>query len=266
MMTRSPSVLRGTLTLLSLRLVLEQIGLALLTFLLYAVWLKVPDASAFEVAGSVLLALIAIAIAGSGESSLFLRLVGHERTRVRLLRGSLLLLGGFVVWFMWSALLDQLRGDDALRAGYLNSRLPASVRYFFSYEHILLMIGWMWTAVEWIGAGVIAIVVFAGTASVQPLRAMLYASRSISYWIVLIVGSATATGITGALLGWTPGHGLRVEMISLVVRLAVATLVDAVLVCLVLAVLAECVRRVDAIYSTTAGTPDESQPRTVDNP
>jgi len=43
-------------------------------------------------------------------------------------------------------------------------------------------------------------------------------------------------------------------------------LVDAVLVCLVLAILAACVRQSDALYATPAGTPDESQPRTVDNP
>ena len=78
-----------------------------------------------------------------------------------------------------------------------------------------------------------------------------------------------ATAITGALVNWTPGHGLRVEMLSLVLRLAAAALVDAAVVCLLLAILAACVHRSDeagAPYSTPTGTPDLSQPRTVDNP
>jgi hypothetical protein len=44
MTARPPSVLRGALSLLSVRLVLQQIGLALLVFLLYVLWLHVPDA------------------------------------------------------------------------------------------------------------------------------------------------------------------------------------------------------------------------------
>lgn len=266
MNTRSRSVLRGALALLSPWIVLEQIGLALLVFLLYAVWLKVPDANAFEVAGSVLLALIAIAIAGAGESSLLLRLAGHKGMRGRLLRGTLLLLAGFLVWLAWSAVLHHLRSDDEMRAGYFNSRLPHALRYFFSYERILLLLGWMWAAVSWIGTGVIAIVVFAGTASVRPLRAMGRALRSLTYWIAVVLVAAVATTLTTALIGWTPGHGLRVEMMSLAIRLAVTVLVDAVLVCLVLTILAECIRRSDATYSTPGGAPAESQRRTVDNP
>jgi hypothetical protein len=42
--------------------------------------------------------------------------------------------------------------------------------------------------------------------------------------------------------------------------------VDATVVCLLLAILAACVRQADALYSTPAGTPDDSHPRTVDNP
>ena len=52
-------------------------------------------------------------------------------------------------------------------------------------------------------------------------------------------------------------------------REQVQALVDAAVVCLLLAILAACVRRIDeagAPYSTPAGTPDLSQPRTVDNP
>jgi hypothetical protein len=72
--------------------------------------------------------------------------------------------------------------------------------------------------------------------------------------------------ITGSLMEWTPGHGLRIEMVSLVLRLGLAILVDATVVCFLLAILAACIRPTDAFYAAPAGTPVDSQPRTTGNP
>lgn len=265
-MTRPPSVLRNALSLLTARLVLEQIGLALLVFLLYVLWLRMPDASVLEVIGSMFLALITLAITGAGESAIVLHLAGRTRTPGRLLRGALLLLAGVAIWFAWSALLDHLQGDDSLRAGYWNSRFPHQLRNLFSYEHILLWLGWAWMMLAWIGAGVIALLVFAATASAEPLRTIAVAARSVTYWAAVVLGAAAATVGTSALLEWTPGHGLRVELMSLILRLSLATFIDAILVCLLLATLAACVQRADTLYATPGGTPEESQPRTADNP
>jgi len=262
----SPSVLRSSLSLLTIPLILQQIGLALLVFLLYALWLRVPDASAIEVLASLLLALIILAIAGAGEAALILRLAGTLRTPIRLLRGALLLLAGFTLWFAWIALLAHLHGNDILLAGYLNSRFPASMRNTFSFLHIIVWLGWVWTELNWLGATIIALFVFVTTASTQPLRAMLRALRSLTYWLAALLGTIAATALTGALTLWTPGHGLRIEMLSLILRLGLAILVNATAVCLLLSILAVCVRRTDALYSTPAGTPDDSQPLTVDNP
>jgi hypothetical protein len=266
-MTRpSSSLLRDALSLISLRLILRQIGLALLVFALCVVWLRMPDASGLEVAASALLALVILAVAGMGESALVLRLCGRARTPGSLLRGAALLLAGVALWLAWGALLDGLHGDDYLRAGYLNSRLPHSMRYLFTYERIVLWLRWMWTAFDWIGAGVLALFVFCATAGVRPMRAIARALGSTTYWIALLVGVPAVTFITGALMQWTPGHGLRVETLSLALRLCAAILVDAKIVCLLLAILAASVRRTDALYSTPAGTPDESQPRTAGIP
>ena len=268
MTARPPSLLRSALTLLSVRLVLTQIGLALLVFLLYAVWLRMPDASVLEVIGSALLGLTALAIAGAGESAVELHLAGRARTPGRLVRGTLLLLAGVALWLAWSALIGHWRGDynrnDVTVAGYLNSRLPHQLRYIFTFEHILMWVGRTWATLAWIGAGVIALFVFTATASAKPVRAIVVAARSVTYWAAVVLGAAGATVGTSSLLDWTPGHGLRVELMSLGLRLGLATLIDAMLVCFLLATLAACVRRVDALYTTPAGTPDESQPRTVD--
>jgi hypothetical protein len=259
-------VLRPALTLFSIRLVLEQIGLALLVFLLYVVWLRMPDASVLDVIGSAVLALVVLAVAGAGESILILRLAGHPRTPSRLLRGALFLLAGVVLWFAWSALLDRLDANDVLYAGYWNSRFPHSLRNFFSFEHILLWLRWLWAILQWIGAGIVALFVFTATASARPLRAALRALRSVSYWVTAAFGIACATVLAASLIDWTPGHGLRIELVSLVVRLAVAVLIVAAITCLLLVIVAACVRQTDGLYSTPAGTPAESQPRIADNP
>jgi hypothetical protein len=266
-MTRpSTSVLRGALALINLRLVTRQIGLGLLVFALSIVWLRMPDASRLEVAGSVVLALIILAVAGMGESALVLHLTGRALTPGRLLRGAALLLAGILLWLALGTLLDRIHGDDSLRAGYLNSRLPQTLRYFFTYERLALWLGWIWTALDWIGAGILTLFFVCTTASAHPMRAIARALRSATYWIAMIVGVTAATVITSSLIQWTPGHGLRIEMLSLLLRLGAAILIDAAIACLLLAILAAIIQRSDALYATPAGMPEDSQPRTAGNP
>jgi hypothetical protein len=243
------------------RIVLQQIGLALVVFLLYVLWLHVPDASALDVTGSIVLAMLTLAVACAGESALILRLAAVPRTPGKIVRGAFAMVAGVALWLAWVALLDHFNGNNYLLAGYLNSRFPHSLRNFFSFGHILLWIGWAWTALEWIGVALIAIFVMAATASLRPLRALL----SITYWVTVVLGLYAATAVTGSLMAWTPGHGLRVEMVSLVLRLSVVILVDATVACFLLAILAACVRQA-MLYAAPAGTPVTSQPRTADKP
>lgn len=266
MTTGVPSILRSAVAKLSVGFVLQQIGLGLLVFALGVLWLRVPDASALDVFGSVVLGLLILVVAGMGEAWLMLRLTGLERTVPRLLRGMVLMLVGVLLWWGWSALLDHLHGFDSLWAGYLNSKFPHGLRNLFSYRHIDLWLGWTWTALAWIGAGKIIVFVCAGTASRRPVRAYITGVTCATYWVALIVGTACATVLTNWLLEWTPGHGLSIEIASLVLRLVVVVLVDAAVVSLLLAIVAECMQRSDAGYEMPAGTPVESQPRIVEEP
>jgi hypothetical protein len=258
------ATIRSAFSLLTPRIVLQQIGLGLIVFLLSVVWLRIPDASILDVIGTILLALIILAVAGGGESWIILHLSATLITPKRLLRGTLLVLAAILLWLLWSALLDHLRTNDSVRAGYYNSRFPASMRNLFSYVHIYQWLEWLWTTLAWIGAGILALFVVSTSASIQPLRAISCALRSLTYWIVVVLGGIAAILITNALVDWVPGKSLRVELLSLVLRLTLATLVDATIVCLILAVLAVCVRETD--YIAPAGTPEVSQPRTVDIP
>ncbi|HEY0795309.1 MAG TPA: hypothetical protein VGD64_05970 [Acidisarcina sp.] len=266
MTAKSAFVWRDALRLLSVRLVLEQLGLVLGVFVLFVVWLRLPDVSALEVAGSGLFAMLIVAAAGLGETRIVLSIAGRASTWGRLLRGASLLVVAAVIWFAWNHWLTHLSGPDATRAGYFNSRAPHQLRYLLTYGHILLWLGWMWSTLGWIGAGVITVFAFALTASTRPMRAALLALRSLSFWLVLLIGSTAGVLVTGVLMGWTPLHGLRLELLSLGCRVAIASLFDATIACWLLSILAACVRRADASYSKVDGGPDESQPRTVGNP
>jgi hypothetical protein len=269
MTARTTPVWRRALPLFSARLVLGQIELFGLVFLLFAAWLRVPDASALDVVATVLLGLLIVAVAGCVESFVFLRLCGRERNMRPLLLGTLWLIAAVALWFGWSALITSIRGNDFQRAAYWNSRLPHQLRYFFTFERIAQWLGWMWNTITSIVAGLLVLAAASATCSTKPLRAITAALRSFTYWLVLFVDAFAATTLTSSLINWTPSHGLREEMLSLILRLGAAILFDAIALSLLLAVIAACCRSVAdnaAAQSTPAGTPDLSQPRTAGNP
>jgi len=266
MTMKSPPVWRDALALLSVRLVAAQLGLVAASFALFAAWLRLPDASVLEVAGSALLALLIVAGASLGETRLILGLAGRPSTPGRLVRGALAIVAGTILWFAWSALIAHLSLPDELRAGLWNSRAPHRLRHLLTFQHILLWLGWMWSTIQWIGGGFIAAIVFTTAASASPLRAAAYALRSLSFWVVLLLGTTAAALSTGLLMAWLPVHGLWPEMFSLGLRLSVAVIFDGIVACLLLATLGVCVRRANPSYFASAGTPKDSQPRTTDAP
>jgi hypothetical protein len=266
MMEPKASIWGTTQRLLNIGFILKQIGLGALVFTISIVWLRVPDASVIEVVASILLALLIVSIAGLGESAILLQLCGTSRTPRRLFLGALILLAAVTLWFGWSSWIDHLSASNDQLAGYLNSRFPHGLRNFFSYSHIVLWLGWLETSATWTGACILALIAITITASARPAKAIVMALRSLSYWLVVIVGVTGARVFTTSILQWVPGQTLRVEMISLVLRLLAVIVVDATVACLVTLIVAACVRQSDAVYTTSEGTPDDSQERTVDIP
>lgn len=263
------SLARRAAALVTPRALAEQFGLALLVFLLAIVWLRLPDASPLDVAATVALALLIAIVAGAGETHLMLLLAARPVARHRLAIGTLLIVVAIALWFGWSALLDHLHGDDGLRAGYINSKLPHALRYFFTYERLALWFRWMWNALAWIGAGVLAVFVFAFTSGSRPMSTVARALRSLTYWVVLVGGTLIVNFIAGALTQWTPGLGLGVELFSLIARFGISALLAVGLAVYLLAILAACAQEIggDAVQPPApAGTPEVSQLRTVENP
>ena len=259
------SLLREAIRLLRPRHVVAQICVAILVFLLSVLWLRLSDASALWLACTIVLGLVILFTAGAGEAALLLALAGERSSPTKLLRGCLIVLALIALWSGWTILLAH-HGDDSLRASYINSKLPHSLRYGLSYEHLLLLQRWFWDAVAWIGTGLLAALLLPLIPGRSPLRTSARALRSLAFWGTLIVGTLAASMLTGALLQWTPGQGLSVELFSLALRIGLTVLIDAFAACLFLAMIAACVRRADAQMVMPAGTPDDSQPRTVPIP
>jgi hypothetical protein len=259
------SIVRDALALMNRKLIALQIALALTVFVLLVLWLRLPDSSALSLVATVLVGVLLLGVAGGGEAALLLRVYGRPVRIGRVIRGAVLLLIAMALWLGWGALLEHFRVSDSTVAGYWNSRFPASARNVFSYAHIYQWLEWMWTALAWIGAGVAAVVVFSMTVSERPARAIRATLLSATFWLTLVcVGLCVS--LTAMVTQWTPGHGLVIETISLIVRLSCAVVVDAVLLVAGIAVIAACNRRGNTLYEMPAGSADESQPRTDDMP
>ena len=242
---------------------LQQIGLAALLSLLLVGWLHVPDANAFEVFASVILALLIVCVAGAGETWIALRLTHRAVDARHLLRGIGILFVTALLYLLVSSGVNRLAVNDGLRAGYLNSRFPAALRNIFTYEHLVLWLGWLESAVRWIAAGLFAAAAFALITCDTPTQGLRAILRSGRYWFFLLLLALVCSGITGRLLYWTPGHGLGVEMMSLILRLVTVVFLDAATVSFLLQTMASTIFRFQSVGTEE---PAISQPRTVENP
>ena len=242
---------------------LQQIALGALLSLMLAAWLHVPDANAFEVMASVVLAMSIVAVAGAGESIIALRLTGGRPTAGRLARGTGAVFTVALLWLLMSAGIDQFAMKDGLRAGYLNSRAPAPLRNFLTYEHLTLWLGWMEEGLRWIAVGLFAAPAFVLITCRAPAQKLSAIFRSRRYWIAVVLFAVVAAVITGRVLFWTPGHGLPVEMLSFVLRAASVLVLNAVAIALVLQAMARAVR---SPQWAGRGEPETSQSRTAENP
>lgn len=241
---------------------LQQIAIAAVLALLVIGWLHIPDANLAEVSASIFVAVLIAGVMGASESVVALRLTRGTITRRRLLIGTVAILVAIALWYGISAIIELFSAKDGLYAGYLNSRFPASFRNVFSFKHLVTWLGWIWTALQWIVAGLLTPAAFACATCDAPAEGTLAIYRSAKYWLALLLTIAGWV-IADALLHWTPGHGLHVEMLSLVVRLLLVTLLNAAAFAWLLQTMAAVIL---SRYSAGIDDPAVSQPRTADRP
>jgi hypothetical protein len=158
-----------------------------------------------------------------------------------------------LVWCLLSQWLTSLHAGDSQRASYLNSRFPHGLRRLFTYNHICQWLGWLWSLLTWIAAGILAAASYAVTIG-RP-RAILRTLISVTWWVALVLLCVLATTVTGKMMDWKPGHGISVELFSLITRLGFVVVLDGAVISLLLAILVQTQAMPD-------GTPEASHPRT----
>lgn len=238
---RSTSPLRQAMTLFRPAFLLRQGCLVLVVALLFLFWLRIPDASWFQVLLSVLIGLITVAVAGLGQSAVLLQLCATPWSRQRLLRGLLLFVVMFAVWltlYTYSAKLDP---TITTWAGYLNSRFPRSLRPVFSFARLDTWLTQALSIACWALALLLLALLGAALAS-APLRAVVRVLRSLVWWVLLCLGAWLAVTLTTVLVNWVPGHTLGTALFSLGGRLLLVSVVDLAISCFLLALAGALVR------------------------
>ena len=228
------AILRRARDLLRLRLLLQQLGLAAIVSILFVLWLHVPDSTVLEEILSLFMALVIAILALGGESFLLLQTcpISYTDGRKRIEIGAVALAVSLLLWFAWSALLDHWSASSSLFAGYLNSRASAHYRNFLSYNHLYDWLEDVWLVLRWFATGVLLAASLVLLLALRRGRAALRLTFSLTYWIVFSLAAVVGSHLTHALLHWTPGHGLPIESISLVLRLGTVITVDLILICL----------------------------------
>jgi hypothetical protein len=216
---------------------------SLFLLLFAALWLQIPDSHVWEFALSILLGLLIV-----------LAVVWLCARTVRSLRGDnapfayriVILLIFAAVWMLLLYPIGWGRAKEELYAGFVNSKLSPSLRYFFTYNRLLALQEYFYDLLQSIAAGLLIPLIIEATAfgiNRDMFRRAGHAWRSGLYWLVVILSGFAGAALTRALLGWTPGRGLSLEMISLLVRVGFAYTVDIFLWCFVLSLAAVCLER-----------------------
>jgi hypothetical protein len=233
-MTSLSNNLRAALKKMSKVVVVQWVGnLALM--LLAALWLQIPDSHIWQF----VLSIISGLLIGLAVLWLYAKTVSDLRrpTTPAFLRMLLLVLFA-ALWLLVLHSIGLLREKEGLLAGFWNSKLPPNLRYFFDYARLL---GWQehfYNLAQWVFAGLLLPIALESSAlgiRAINLKRSGRVYRHWLYWVVVIVAGLAGTALARALAGWTPGKGVALETVSLLVRLGVVYTVGILLWCFLLA-------------------------------
>jgi hypothetical protein len=151
------------------------------------------------------------------------------------------ILGFALVAALWILLAQWISsGSDSIsNYAYLwNSKLSPGMRITFSPARLIAGLGIFLDVLIW--AITALLLPIAITLSTQGLRRPSWRDarrpyRHILYWIAVFVFCILTTQLTSALVSWKPGKSVSGEVVSVIVRLAIAWTTDILLWCLLLA-------------------------------
>jgi hypothetical protein len=217
---------------------------ALGLIILDVLWLQIPDSHVWEFAFSILLACGLLALSFWGCTWVFKAMLkSHEEERWWL--QWILLATVIVAWRLLQMPIDRLVEHSSLYAGYWTSRLPHSLRWLRTYEHLVVLQDWVYFSLRLIVTGLLLpVAVVAGASRVRGSAGRIFGLWSQWwYWVAALVCGWFAFAVSGKLMNWTPGHSLTSETLSLLLRLGLVFTLDVLSVCFVLAMIVVRLRR-----------------------
>ena len=230
---------------------LQWFGNLVLLLLAFA-WLQIPDSHTWQFLLSLLFAFILV----------FAFLALYARTFRKLCAvtppGSfwkrlLILLAVILIGYVLLQLIGVGRGHDALFAGYWNSKFPAVQRSFFTFQRLVVWQGHFYDLLQWLLVALLLPIAFVGAVSGHRGGTLSIRDiyRHLLYWLLVVIFGFLGSYITSLLVGWTPGHGTAIEILSVLLRLSAAYTLDILLWCFVLALM--------AVYSVRAASTGPEQ-------
>ncbi|MFP5229352.1 MAG: hypothetical protein ACLGXA_17205 [Acidobacteriota bacterium] len=209
----------------------------LVLLLLAALWLQIPDSHAWQFALSMLSGAALVLGFCWIQTATFARLRPAAAPSGLWLR----ILGFALVALLWFLLIQWISSatDSIPQYAYLwNSKLSPGMRITFAPARIIAAFNLALDILLWAITGLllpIAIVLSTDGLRRPRWRDATHPYRRILYWIVVVAFCLIVTHLTAALVSWTPGRGVSGEVISVVLRLALAWTTDILLWCLLLA-------------------------------
>jgi hypothetical protein len=208
-----------------------------LLLVLFAAWLLIPVASAWQIGLNIVLAIFLItacAALHAGTMNYFYDWYREEHVSLRMefrraFRNLLPFLLWVAVYFALWMLVDRLDNYRYTLPTYIRSELSAAMRRHISYPLMASFYAGLVFAVRWIllpgvwlpfamSAANFGFRGFAG----KGIRAWVSAALSLSYWVILTLAAVIGVFAAGQFANWTADFRTstyRHEMISMVLRL-----------------------------------------------
>ena len=208
-------------------------------------WLQIPDSHVWEFTFSLLSAAVIVGLFFWLWTSVFRFLLEPTDEKGRWWVQWLLLAAVIVAWWLLQRPIDWLMEHRYLYAGYWTSRLPYWMRGLRTREHLVLLQSLIYFSLRLIVAGLLlpVAVVAGGARFTSAARRILSVWSRWRYWVAALVVGWIAFGVSGKLMGWTPGHGLVRETLSALMRLGIVFTLNVFLACFLLALVAVGLRR-----------------------
>lgn len=226
----------------SAKLVVKSPAVALINLIFTALltslavyWLQIGDAKVYQLVWAAVLAIL-IAIGwwwlDSGTAAFFYRSARGDDTVKgayrqgfrRSLLFALVATVGIALWW----LLDELHEPANQYANYLYSTLSAANRGRVGYEGIQRAFSWLLDLAQWFLLPVLILpwitMLCGASLTKESARHALGSYKRLGYWIGIVLSVLLAIWIPMKFIEWRFGTGLEGEMVSMIVRFALAYL------------------------------------------